>query len=807
MNYLWHDFRNAARQLRRAPGFSMMTVVVMALGIGANVALFTVVRGILLKPLPFQDPNSLLMLYEHLSLAGGDFPYNGVAGGVYAAWNSQNRTFSSMGLMRDVQVDLAGAGGELPETLKSTLVSWSLFSTLGVQPALGRGFSAADDNQAANRTAMLSWSIWKRRFGGDPSVVDRTIDLDGKPYTVVGIMPAWFEFPEPSTQLWIPAYQYDPEKMITALDNHMFHAVGRLKPGIKAAQATADLTVITRQLHNAHLDNPFVSAAASSRPLLESMVGPIERPLYVLLAATACLLLIACLNVANLLVARAATRRKELAIRAALGGSRMRLLSGHLMESLLLSASGGAVGLVLAYGIVRWLLNSRIDLARSGSVQFDGIVAAFTVGVVVLCALFSGLISALNTNKMPVIAVLHESSLTHSGGNSRARLRKVLLAAEVGLTVVLLVAASLLLKSYQRLRATDIGSLTNNVLTMRIVLPGARYKTPGAAPVNFFATLLQRVRALPGVDAAGMVTAVPGQGYWGDRKFKIAEHPPLPHGEGLFAIYRYCDPGYFAAMGIPILRGHTFDDGQVLDRVNEVVISKSFAQKFLPGEDPIGKHVIAGDHAEVVVGVVGDTRFEIGEQPKPIQYLPLFLGAENYGTLVVRSSRNVEQLALPVQRVIQQMDRDLAVSDVLTMNQLLGKSTLDQNFDTTLLSSFALLSLLLAAVGLFGVLSFVAAQRTNETGIRIALGARREQVLRAMLVDGLRPAIFGLALGIAASAAIVRVMQSMLYETRPLDPAVFALVAALLLLVAVLACLAPAWRASRLDPMQALRAE
>jgi putative ABC transport system permease protein len=807
MNTLLHDLRYALRQLRRAPGFMSMAILVMALGIGANVALFTVVRSVLLKPLPFEDPNRLLMLYEKSSV--GDFPYNNVAGGIYAAWNSQNRTFGSLALIRENEAGLSGSGGDLPETLKCGVVSWNLYPTLGVRPALGRGFTAADDNLASNSTAVLSWSLWKRRFGGDSSILNRTIYLDAKPYTVIGVMPAWFEFPEPSTQIWIPVYHYMPERITSQLDNHMFQVVGRLKPGITEAQATADLSVITRQLHNAHLDDPFVSPAANSRPLLESMVGPVRRPLYVLLAATACLLLIACLNVANLLVARAVSRRKELAIRTALGGSRMRLLREHLMESLLLSAAGGAAGLLLANGAIEWFVNSRHDIARAGSIHFDAVVAAFTTGVIVLCALFAGLISALNAGDKNILGALHESSRSHSASEARARLRKTLLAAEVGLTVVLLVAASLLLKSYERLRATNIGCDTDNVLTMRIALPIARYKAPGPAPANFFETLLERVRALPGVGAAGLVTAVPGQGYWGDEAFTIVEHPPLPQGKGLYAIYRYSDPGYFAAMGVPILRGHTFSDGQVLDRANEVIVSESFAQKFFPGEDPIGKHLFQGGEkkANVIVGVVGDTRYAIGELPAPMQYYPLFAGTENYGTLVVRSSRDVEQLALPVERLIQGMDRDLPVSDILTVNQLLGKSTLDQSFDTTLLSSFAVLSLVLAAVGLFGVLSYIAAQRTNEIGIRIALGAQREQVLRLMLVDGLWPAFIGLALGLAASALTVRLMRTMLYETQPLDPAVFTAVAGTLLLVAALACLAPAWRASRLDPMQALRME
>ncbi|HEY1805778.1 MAG TPA: FtsX-like permease family protein [Terracidiphilus sp.] len=373
---------------------------------------------------------------------------------------------------------------------------------------------------------------------------------------------------------------------------------------------------------------------------------------------------------------------------------------------------------------------------------------------------------------------------------------------------MLSVSAGLLLKSYERLRSTDMGCITENVLTMRISLPGARYRTPGPAPVDFFETLLQRVRALPGVDATGFVTAVPGQGYWGDGFFRIVEHPPLPQGKGLYAILRMADPGYFAALGIPFLRGHTFDDNQKLDRANEIIVSQSFARSYFPGEDPIGKHLRAmGRHKFTIIGIVADTRYAIGEKPQPTQYYPLFAGFDNNGTLVIRSSRDVERLALPVQRIIQGLDRDLPVADVLTMNQLLSKYTFEDSFNAILLSGFALLSLLLAAARLFGVLSYVVAQRTNEIGIRIALGARREQVLGLMLLDGLRPALLGLVFGLAVSSATVRVIHSMLYETQPLNPAVFACVTGLLLFVVIIACVAPAWHASHLDPIRALRSE
>lgn len=811
LDQILRDLRIGARTLSRTPGFALVAILITALGTGASIALFTVVRGVLLRPLPFPDADRLLALYEHITPAagGGDFPHNVVAGAVYATWNKENTSFSSLALVRADTADLSASGGQLPETLNGAHVSWNLFPTLGVNTALGHGFTLADDSPSANGTVVLSWSLWKRRFGSDPAILNHTIYVDAKPYTVIGIMPAWFEFPDSTTQIWTPVYHEFPEKITSAFDNHMFRVVGRLKPGVTTEEAVANLSVISRQIHDAHLNNPFVGAAASSRPLLEHLVGDVKRPLYILLAATLCLLLIACLNVANLLVARAAARQKELAIRTALGGGRMRLLREHLTESFLLSASGGAFGLLLACGAISWFLHTRADMARVGAIHFDGIVATFTISVVILCALFSGLISAFNSDDKRLLGALHESSRSHSSGGTRAGLRKTLLAVEVGLTVVLLMGASLLVKSYQRLRSTNVGCITDNVLTMQIKLPGKRYKTPGPAPANFFETLLQRVRALPGVEAAGFVTGVPGQGYMSDSGFTIAEHPPLPRGEGNLAIYRSADPGYFAAMGIPLLRGRTFGDNQKLDQVDEVIISELFAKKFLPGEDPIGKHVrlADGDKAHVIVGIVGDTRYEIGETPEPMLYHPLFAGDRNYGTLAIRSSQDVSQYALPVQQIIQGQDRDLPVSDVLTMNQLLGKSTLDQSFDATLITSLAVLSLLLAAAGLFGVMSYIVAQRSCEIGIRIALGAQREQVLRGMLADGLRPALMGLLLGLAASAATTQFIKSMLYETQPLDPGVFAAVAALLMVSAALACMVPAWRASRLDPMRVLRME
>jgi predicted permease len=802
---LARDLRLALRTLGRSPGFTVVCLLVMALGIGANVALFTVVRGVLLKPLPFYDSDRLVMLYE-AGLAEDDTAgSNLVSGGMFAEWKKQNRSYTSLALAQGIRVGLSASGGQLPEKLKSALISWDLLRTLGVQPALGRDFVQTDDSPAANGTVLLSWGLWKRRFGGNPAILNQTIDIDAVPYTVIGVMPAWFDFPDLSTQLWTPVYHDEPEDTMTSFSKHMFRVVGRLKPGVSASQGVADLSIISQRIHNAHLNEPFVFQTARSRPLLEHLVGEIKKPLYVLLGATCCLLLIACLNVANLLVARAAARRKELAIRTALGGGWLRLMRERLMESLLLSAGGGVLGLMLALVALRWLTLTRHDLSRIESIHVDGVVTAFILGVVTLCALFSGLTAAFSSSDKHILGALHEASNPVSGGSARATLRKGLLTVEVGLSVVLLIGAGLLLKSYERLRSADMGCITQDVITMHLGLPDARY--PKAAQrANFYDTLLERVRALPGVDATGFVTIAPGQGYGADEIFSIVGHPALPQG-GLAALSRWADPKYFGAMGIPILRGRTFDSGKRLDAVNEAIISQSFARQYFPDEDPLGKHLRVRGKDAVIVGIVGDTRYAIGEAPKPVQYYPLGAGVETVGTLVIRSSHSPEQFALPVQRIVSDMDRDLPVSDVLTMNQLLGNSTLDQSFNTTLLVTFATLSLVLAAAGLFGVMSYITAQRRMEVGIRIALGAKREHVMRQMLLDGLGPAVFGLGAGLAASLEVGRLMRDLLYEIKPLDPAVFSVVAATLLAVAASACIVPAWRASRLNPMQALRAE
>jgi predicted permease len=532
--------------------------------------------------------------------------------------------------------------------------------------------------------------------------------------------------------------------------------------------------------------------------------------LYVVFAATGCLLLIACLNIANLLVARSAARRREAAIRSALGGSRARLIREQVIQSLILSIAGGTIGLFFASITLQWLISTRDDIPRADAIHMDGIVFLFAFGVMLACGLFAGLIPALSSSDKQVLKTLHESSRSLSGGRQSTRLRQLLLALEVGLTVVLLIGAGLLIKSYRQLRSVDLGCATSHVLTMDINLPYVSYDT-AAKRVAFFEQLQERVQHLPGVRGAGVSTILPGQGHRRDDTFTIAEHPPLPRGQILDASTFFVDPNYFQAMQIPLLQGRLLQPDERYENARSVVISETLVRQYFPNENPIGKHIVPdgveGNPRYEIVGVVADTLEDLTTPAVQTIYYPLYIGTERSAMLAVRTASAPTAQALPIQKVIAGLDRDLPVANVLTMDQILGQSTLDASFDAKLLLAFAVLSLILSAVGLFGVLSYIVAQRTTEIGIRIALGAQREQVMRLMLGDGLRPALAGLLIGLAGSVGVARLIQSMLYGTSPFDPAVFVLVAIMLLLVAVAACVLPAWRASRLDPMQALRTE
>jgi predicted permease len=811
LDSLLRDFRYGIRTLARTPGFSLIAIVVMALGIGATAALFTVVHSVLLKPLPLPDVDRLVMVSEADTKL--KFTDNSVAGGTFHSWEQENRTFQHIAISTEADGNFSSSDGQLPERINVVACSWAALPALGVQPAFGRLFTPDDDRFGANETAMLTWGFWKRRFGGNPDIVGRTILLDSKPYTIIGILPAWFIYPNPRVQLWMPVYPVVPPQVMESHDSHNFRIIGKLKAGVSLAAAQADLSNISAQVRKQLPEGP-VFDAANIRPLLDAETYQVKTLLYALFAATGCLLLIACLNIANLLVARSASRRRELAIRTALGGSRVRLLRERVTESILLSLAGGILGLLFAQIALQWLLHQRTDLPRAESIHLDFTAVLFSIGLAALCGVAAGLAPALVENEEQVLRTLQESSRSVSGSRGSITLRRALLSIEVALTVVLLIGAGLFLRSFQRLRAVDIGVPTANILHMSINLPEAAYKEE-SKKLAFIEQLIERVSVLPGVRGVGISTCLPGQGHCQDDAFTIPEIPPPPKGQFWDANIRFVDPGYFKAMQIPLLRGRYFSPDERLARRQYAIVSESFVRQFFQSTDPLGKHIADLNNGELgeksvnneIVGVVGDVREVASREPRPTAYYPLFGGLRGDLELAVRTASDPLAMAMPVQHIVAQLDPSLPVADVLSLDQIVGKDTAAASFDATLLLVFATLSLILAAVGLFGVLSYIVAQRQGEIGIRIALGAQRDQVMRLMLADGLRPAIIGLVLGLAASAATTRLIQSLLYGTKPLDPIVFVLVTLALLAVAAIACLVPAWRASRLDPMEALRTE
>jgi|CZKR01.1.fsa_nt_gi putative ABC transport system permease protein len=808
-NFL-RDVRISIRTLFRSPGFSVLAVLVMALCIGAATSLFTVMRSVLLRPLPFRDPDRLVMIYEHFRDAENNaqgFNYTPVAPADYLDWRAQTHGFEDIAAWYYWPPNLTGEHGELPETVQALGGSWNLLPMLGVDAAIGRTFTESEDRPDGN-TAILTWGLFQRRFGGDSSIVGRQIHLNGKPYTVVGVLPKWFTYPDAEVQLWVP-YARIGSEVLTHHEYHFSRVVARLRPDVSLASALSQVEAVQYQLHMQNLHAP-VAEDVAPRTLIEDLARDVKKPLIILLCAVGCMLLIGCLNVANLMVARSAARQKEIAICSALGAKRITLIRIQLIESLLISMAGGITGVALSLATTNWLVSTWKDLPTAVNVHPDGVVLAVACALVFGAALLAGLVPAISSTSKSAIAALEISSRTAPGSQARKALRKTLLTVEIAMTVVLLIAAGLLLKSFWRLRTTDVGCTTDNVLTMRYSLPGKKYNSP--AKVNAFnETLLGRVRAMPGVRAAALGSTVPGAGYGGDDLFTIPERPRIaPGAPQPEALFRTADPEYFSALQIPLLSGRFFTSADRNGRPKTVIISDQLMRQYFPGENPLGRHIhsMRGDADYEIVGVVADTRYLVGQPDKVTLYFPVLSGENTTGmALAVRTAGDPLSISIPVQKLVAELDPQLPVSHVLTMQQIIEQSLGNASLSASLVLGFAVMSLILASVGLYGVLSYLTIQRTAEIGVRMALGAQRGEVVRLMLGDGLRPAFYGLVLGLAASLGAVRLIQSMLYGTRPLDPAIFAAVAASLLIVAALACLVPALRASRIDPIQALRSE
>jgi predicted permease len=805
---LWRDLRYGARTLLRTPGFSLTAILVMALGIGATTSLFTIVRSVLLRPLPFREPDKLVMLYERFRERPDS--YNVVAPADFRDWRTQTHGFEDMGAWRWWAGHISTMQGEMPEVVYGAGGSWNLFSVLGVQPVFGRTFTPDEDRFGANDVVMLSWSLFQSRFSGDKNIVGKQVRIDSKPYIVVGVLPAWFTYPDPAVKVWIPYTPiFRPEEFKP--DHHQSYVIARLKDKQTANAALKEVSALQYQIHMQNQGKP-VAEDVVLRPMIEDVVQDAKTPLIVLMCSVGCMLLIACLNVSNLLVARSAARRKEVAIRGALGGSRWKLIQEQMTESFLIAIAGGAMGWALSIAATRWMATHWRDLPRADAIRADASVLVFSIAIVLLTALLAGLVPAITSTGRSLLGALQDSARSIGGSVSRASLRKVLLTAEIALTVILLISAGLLFRSFIHLRTSDLGCVTDNVLTVRFGLPEKKYDTPEKV-LAFHEALLARVRSLPGVKAAGLISTAPGAGYEGDNVFTIPEHPAQGPSLELDALVRKADPGYFSTLEIPLISGHVFNEQDKLGRTHHIVISKKFADQFFPGEDPVGKHVkvgFFGNTQEIyeIIGVVGDTIHDIGQPIKATIYRSILNGdpkLDSTATIVVRAAVEPLSLALPIQRQISALDPEMPTYKVRTMQQIIGEATASQSFSASLVLAFALLSLMLAAVGLYGVLSYLVTQRVSEIGIRMALGAQRSEVMRLVLLDGLRPVVIGLVIGLAGGAAAGMLIRSILFGTKPLDPVVFAAMVASLLLTAMIASAVPALRACRIEPVQALR--
>jgi putative ABC transport system permease protein len=797
------DLRYGLHTLLKNPAFASVAVLSLALGIGANTAIFSLVNGVLLRPLPVEEPDRLVWVWGKFSM--GETARTSPPD--FLDYRAQNQSFERFVAYVESNVNLTG--GAEPERLSGALVTADFFEAFGVRPELGRGFLPDEEQTTGAQVAVLSEGLWKRHFGGDPGVIGRTLTLDGKSRTIVGIMPARFTFPR-NIDLWMPLPFLDGEMQVRRF--HFLQVIGRLRPGVTLAGAQAETDTIAARLEQ-HYPDSNTGWSLRLTPFRDEVVGDIRSPLLVLLGAVGFVLLIACANVANLLLARSAARQREIAIRAAMGASRGRLARQLLTESVLLSLAGGALGLVLAVWGTDLLAANIPDDALSyipGGVDFgvDGRVLAFTLGVSLLTGVIFGLAPALQGSHPNLNEALKEGGRSASEGAGRARLRNALVVTEVALSLVLLVGAGLLVKSFVRLREIDPGFDAGNLLTARLPLPLAKYeeRAQRAAVVE---QVLERVRALPGVRSAAAISQLPLSGQVGDTYFTVEGRPPDNPNDRPVAQFRNVSHDYFGAMKIPLLRGRAFVEREASAGEHVIIINDTMARQYFGADDPVGRRLFV-DTGEVVpyeiVGIVGDVRqYGLAMEPLAEMYVPNT--ALWQANLVVRTAGDPLALVSGVRSAVLQVDEDQPLANVKTMDQYVSASTASNRFQTLLLATFAAVALLLAAVGIYGVVAYSVTQRTHEFGVRLALGAGSGDVLRLVLGHGMRLALIGVAVGTAAALALTRFAASLLFGVSATDPATFLGVAALLAVVTLAACYVPARRATKVDPMVALRYE
>jgi putative ABC transport system permease protein len=815
MSGLIQDVRYALRQLRKSPGFTAVAVITLALGIGANTSIFSVVNGVLLRPLTFKDPDRLVRVW-HVPPAKS-FPGMttfSVSAANYLDWERQNHVFEGMAIYTFHGFTLTGS--DKPEQVDACAATSGFFSTLGVQPMLGRVFSSEEDQPGHSNVVVLSHRLWQEHFGSNPAIVGQNINLDGQSYLVAGVMPANFQFPD-FAQMWTPMAWTDKERAVRG--EHHSVVVARLKPGIDLKQAQAEMNTISSRLEQQYPeDNKGWGAVVV--PLHDDLVSDVRPALLVLLGAVAFVLLIASVNVANLAMARTFSRQKEIAIRTALGASSARVLRQVLTESVLLALAGGALGLTYAHAGVRLIMAYLADkLPHSIEVGLDSKVLAFTAAISIATGILAGVLPALRLTRGDVNQSLKQGLGRTDADSSGNRTRSILVASEVALSLILLVGAGLMIRSFQKLHGVNPGFDSRNVLTMTAMVSRAKFPLP-AQQVTFFDQVLQRVRALPGVEFAGVVDDIPLDNGGSHQPVAIEGRPTVPMSEQPEVDVRLISTGYMSSLHIPILRGRDFSDTDLAGRPAVILISESMARQLWPGEDALGKRLTLTffpDAVREVIGIVGDVKLDGLDQTRPSAtlYFPLDqVSVPSTGgwssfpmTLVVRSASRSTGLVSAVSNAVHDVDREMPLRDILTMDDLVANSLSQQRFNMLLLGAFAGLALLLAAVGIYSVLSYSVKRSVREIGIRLALGARLGDVLRMVVFEGMKPTLLGVAMGTAGALALGRVLSSLIYEVKPTDPITFLVVTALLAVIALLASIIPAYRATKVDPMVALRYE
>ncbi len=800
------DFRYALRMLVKSPAFSVVAILTLGLAIGANSAIFSVVNAVLLRPLPYPHSEQLVRVFGSqpgLALAPSS-PAN------FLEWREQNDVFERIGTYIGQGFNLTG--GDKPERVIGARVSADLFQILGVQPALGRVFAEEEDRAGQGQVVILSHEFWQSRFGGVPNALRQTITLNERPYTVIGIMPPRFAFPDTRTQVWTPV-AFNPAERATR-DTNFIDVIARLKPGVSIEQARAHMTALAQQQAERYPEsNTGVGVKVIS--LHEQTVGEVRPMLVVLLSAVAFVLLIACANVANLLLARAMARQKEMAIRGALGASRTRVVRLLLTESVLLGVLGGAFGLLIAIWSLDLLVSLKpANLPRLAEIGINRTVFIFTFAISVVTGIIFGLVPALQASKPDLNEGLKESGRGATGNPRRHRVRALLVVSEVALSLVLLVGAGLMIRSFARLLAVDPGFKADHVLTAFVSLPPSKYPKR-EEQAAFFDRLIDRLRTLPGVSAAGVVTDIPLFG-GSSTGLEIDGHPaPLP-GQRPLTEYRMISPDYFAAMGMSLVKGRAFSRHDTEDGPGVAIINETVAARFFAGEEPIGKRIgLSGNPRDwrEIVGVVRDVRnYGLDADVKPEVCVPFVQNAPGYlagvasaMTVVVRSTNDPSALTNALREQVQALDKDQPISEIRTMESYLSESMAQRRFNMFLLGAFAALALILAAVGIYGVISYTVTQRTHEMGIRIALGARGTDIFKLVFGQAMLTTVGGIVIGLGAALGLTRLLQNLLYHVTATDPLVFASITLLLLLVAMAAAYLPARRAMKVNPITALR--